>query len=254
MSVLSTITVRPLRKGDRQTTTLLAQHGDRDAYEALLADFVPNLLGLSRAFADRLGREEAESAALLGFVEAVNAYEPSSDPDGVGVVAILSGYVREALASAAGVTMPFSVPERTAKRFWGILRAAEGDPVKAAQIAPDFDMASDTFRSIFVLMRGTSSLEAWVEAERHGGDSFYGWTVESSTVEDEFDVERAFRSVDTMERDVVRAAYGFTEYRPMSDEEIASEGWAGSRSRVQRTRTRALEKMRKALGVSPLTT
>ena len=250
MSVLSTITITPLVKSSRKATVMAAKHGDAKAYEALLADFVPNLLALSRAFADRIGRDEAEAAALLGFCEAVEAYEPESDPDGVGVVAILSGYVRESLAASAGVTMPFSVPDRTAKRFWGILRQAGGDPLKAAALAPERGMAEDTFRSLYALMRGTSSLEAWVASEADGGESVYGWSVEAASVEDRFDVARAFDAVDETEASVVKAAYGFTDYRPMSDAEIAEEGWAGSRSKVQRVRNAALGKMRVALGVS----
>lgn len=251
MSVLSTITTRPLVKADRKATVMAAKHGDQSAYEALLADFVPNLRALSRAFSDRLGRDEAEAAALLGFCEAVEAYDPDMDPEGVGVVAILSGYVREALASAAGVTMPFTVPDRTAKRFWGILRQAEGDPVKAAALAPSRDMATETFQSLYALMRGTTSLEAWISTEREGGDSFFGWSVEAASVEDRFDVARAFDAVGDTEATVVKAAYGFTEYRPMSDAEIAEAGLVGSRSKVQRVRTNALVKMRVALGVNP---
>jgi DNA-directed RNA polymerase specialized sigma subunit len=248
MSVLSSVETRPLVKSTRKATVLAAKRGDEAAYEALLADFVPNLRALSRAFADRIGRDEAEAAALLGFVEAVAAYDPEEDPDGVGVVAILSGYVRESLAASAGVTMPFTVPDRTAKRFWGILRQAEGDPLKAAALAPSRDMAEDTFRSLYALMRGTSSLESWADTEAAGGDSFYGWSVEAASVEDRFDVARAFDAVDDLESSIVKAAYGFTDYRPMSDAEIAEEGWAGSRSKVQRVRAGALAKMRVALG------
>ena len=48
---------------------------------------------------------------------------------------------------------------------------------------------------------------------------------------------------------VCRLAYGFEDRDPISDVEIAEE-LGGSRATTQRTRTRALDKMRFALGVA----
>lgn len=68
-------------------------------------------------------------------------------------------------------------------------------------------------------------------------------------VEDAVLAQAALRAVDPLEKAVCVLAYGFDDRDPISDAEIAEE-LTMSRATTQRTRTRALDKMRSALGVA----
>lgn len=236
----------------RRATTLAAQQGDTTAYEDLVLDLIGNLRALAQPFYDRLGRDEALAAALLGFAEAVAAYRPEQDPDGVGVVPLLRPYVAAALGETEATRVAVTVPERSLKRWHGIVRRAEGDLERAALLAPHYAMSAETFRAISEARRAWHSIEEDETRETsHGTDHalpLWGNEDNFAAAEDRILVEAAFEAVDTLEEDVVRDAYGFSDYRPLSDGVIASRRGM-TRPTVQRTRSRALGKMREALAV-----
>lgn len=244
MLLLNQITAAPVDRAERRALTLAAQKGDETAFLALLADLLPNLRAGLRRFQGAAGSpEDAEAVALLAFTEAIHDYDPKRDPEGIGVVRLLSERVVSALADAAsqahsGVT----IPPRTASRFWAILKAADGNAEVAAAAAPGYGMASSTFREIHGVLFNTSTL---AEAEWLSDSGHMAY----ESVEDRALASQALGALDGEELAVTRRAYGFATHRPESDGEIA--GALGiSRSGVQRKRAAALDTMREALCVS----
>jgi DNA-directed RNA polymerase specialized sigma subunit len=242
--LLSTLAHKPVPTSQRRSLTLKAKGGDDAAYMALLSDLLPNLRAAIRRFSGPIGdAEEAEAVALVAFTEAIRDYDPARDPQGVGVVSLLSDRVLSALADAAQQSRTsVTVPTRTAQRFWAIMRKAEGDERKAALIAPDYGMAEATFREVYSIVFGTVSLTVVQDYADTLG------TLTESAVEDQILAEQALGALDTDELAVTRRAFGFASFRPQSDAEIAGE-LNTSRSSVQRKRTSAIGTMREALGV-----
>lgn len=253
IDLLTARTVRiPL--DERQATTLAAQAGDPVAFEALLLDVIGNLRALAAPWApeDRLGREEALAAALLGFTEAVAAYRAEEDPDGVGVLPLLRSFVSAALGDTEAASVAVTVPTRTLKRWHGIVRRADGDLEEAARIAPTYAMTAETFWAVADARRSWDSISADEERETsHASEAarpLWGDRDSFAAAEDRIAVEAAFLAVDDTEGDVIRDAYGFSDYRPLPDGVIA-ERRGMSRPTVQRRRASALGKMREALAV-----
>lgn len=240
--MLHTLTHAPIAASQRRAITLRAQAGDSDAYLALLRDVLPNLRAGVRRFGASMERDEAESVALLAFTEAVNAYDPVVDRDGVGVVALLSQCVIERLREAADVDRCIvSIPSRTVQRFWGIMRAADGDFGAALGLVTAHGMDERTFRDVYSVIFGTVSLTV-------ASDYADTLDVGTSEVEDRLMAEHALSALDGDELTITRRANGFDTFRPESDATIA-DALGSSRTAVQRKRANALVTMREALGV-----
>lgn len=206
--------------------------------------------------------EDAKSQAVLGLLEAIKAFDGTRHER---LAATVVQYVRNALAVSAATATSFTVPERTLKRFFAILREAAGNVYTAAALAPSFEMTTETFLAVLAAVRNVDSYDELLESAGRDGSSSRSDGVRSSgsgdvlalplwdnaapDVEDVILVEAAFRAVDTLEKDVCRMAYGFTDYDPIPDVEIADK-LGFSRAKVQRTRASALGKMRLALGAA----
>jgi len=257
-----------LELADERSLITLAQAGDETAKLRLMRAYAPALRNgvtwFTRAvptIPQTADLEDVRSQAVMGLLEAIDAFDPETHDR---LAALAASYIRNAVAVAAGPIAAFSVPERTLKRFFGILRAADGDTVRAADIAPDYEMKRETFLAVLSAVRNVDSYDALTAAEdEHGRVTKGGQSGEGSRditafpiahdsiadVEDAVLVEVAFGAMDTFERDVVRLGYGFAEYDTVPDAEIAARlGY--SRPKIQRTRSGALVKARSALGVA----
>lgn len=250
---------------DERAVIERATLGDSTAVEALLLAYAPlvrKLVGTHRhaggaRSADGMSSHDLDDlrgAALLGFMEAIHAFDPEKH---LRLAAVVGGHLSDALrGTGSAPASALSIGSRTLKRFFGIVREAGGDLASAATLAPQREMTVETFRSIVSALRDGESYNALADAnEGEGGwesgasEFHHASTKPIADVEDAMLVDAAFRAVDGTETSVCRLAYGFEDRDPISDAEIAEE-LGMSRATTQRTRTRALDKMRSALGVA----
>lgn len=228
-----------------------AKAGDQAATIALLYAYAPALRNAVARYSETLGAEEARSAAVVGFLDALASFDPERYDRLAAVIApMLTNELAEAVALSAAV----SVPSRTRTRFFGILRRADNDAHRAALLAPQYAMSRETFYAVLEALH----VESVDEDRRHDdGESGPGmadralpiWNPEDvyADAEDRILVEMAFTATDDLETDICRMSYGFTSYNPIPDGQIAHDlGMA--RPTVQRRRAGALSKMRDALG------
>jgi RNA polymerase sigma factor (sigma-70 family) len=235
---------------------LAAKAGDEEATISLVYAYAFALrLGVAQyRHAGGAGTAEVDDlrqSALLGLLEAVHAFDPEVHHR---LAATISGYIADAIAGSGAAPIALAVPERTLKRFYGILREADGDTARAEELAPSHSMTAETFRAVLEAVRNVTSYDAETTAEEDGRSDTAGAASAASVdtiaeVEDAILVASALSVVDGVEEDVIGLRYGFTEYNPLSDAEIG-ERLELSRQKVQRTATSALGKMRSKLGVA----
>lgn len=246
-----------LSQDEERELLLAAQGGDEEAVFTLMYAYAPALRSAVAQYrnaggvhADGHMMEELQSLVVLGFLEALKAFDPELHRR---LAAIIGGYLADSLS--AGLTSPiaFTVPPRTLKRFYSILRKADGNPYDAAALAPKYEMKTETFLAVLTAVR-SASLDLPTGAEDE--DTFpASWEaarpvwMEAVDAEDAVLVEVAFEAVDELEGDVCRLSYGFTDYDPVPDAEIGDR-LGFSRAKAQRIRSGALGKMRQALGVA----
>lgn len=237
-----------------------AQHGDADARERLILAYAPAVRaavaqwsGTSRETPTGIDVDDLRQLALLGVLEAIQEFDTA---EGDRLAGTVSRVIHRQISAQGSSASQFSIPDRTLTRFFGILRAAGGDVTEAVRIAPEHEMSVATFMSVLSALRDRVDLDSTPSLD---DEARSGWdTVEASSfwdgnmvpdVEDRILVEVALASVDTLERDVVRLYYGFTEGDPVPDAEIAHR-LGKTRPTVQRIRARALDTMRQRLGVA----
>ena len=257
-------------------TIAAAKAGDSDATLRLLVVYRPVMLSVIREFApearrfygnggkapsgvdtiDRVTRvvdgADFRSSAIEGVLAAIDAHDPAQSPSLAGIV---RQYVVEAVARDAVTTTAFAIPERTLKRFFGIARRAGYDLDEGLRLAPQFEMRKETFYAIWqtVMVESTDAPADPDVEESERGDAQYRSLWDESDpyadVEDLVLVDMAFRAVDDLEEDVCRLAYGWHTYgEPVSDAEVAHRLGLSSRLKALRIRSRALDKMRDAVG------
>ncbi|GAA2230476.1 hypothetical protein N1031_07085 [Herbiconiux moechotypicola] len=249
---------RRLSVDDERVAIAKAKLGDDSAtielvyaYAAALRNAVAQYRHAGGADAsDSYSSEDLRSAAVTGLIEAIQAFDPEHHER---LAAVVSGYVHDSISTNVLGPVAFAVPARSLKRFYGILRAAEGNVFEAAKLAPEFEMRTETFAAILAAVRDVSSYDSLTTS---GVDdlapepaAYPIWESGTADAEDRVLVEAAFAAVDTLEADVCRLAYGFTDYEPVPDAEIGHR-LGLSRQKTQRTRTSALTKMREALAVA----
>jgi DNA-directed RNA polymerase specialized sigma subunit len=234
-----------------------AKNGEEGGTVALVYAYAPALRKLAARNALTLGVDEARSVAVAGLIEAVHAYDPAR---GERLAGILPGLLGDHMAERLATEHVVSVPARTLKRFFGILRRADGDVNAAAELAPSYEMTRETFLAVLDAVRGESLDAITATRTEHSGPgsaadaeveahSPWGGPDAYADAEDRVLCEVAFRAVDAQEKEVVGLAYGFLDYDPVPDAEIG-ERLGFSRAKAQRTRSGALGKMREALAVS----
>jgi RNA polymerase sigma factor (sigma-70 family) len=212
--------------------------GDGDAVLRLIAAYLPLLNDVISQHRRGLDLDDARQTAVEALMIACRTRDVSRNPR-------LAGHLRATVArevSAASVThsTTVSIPERTLQRYYSILAHAEGDPARGAKIAQQYLMSADTFREI-------------TRAVRCQSDSALVDRPEDTSVRVIRDVservmaQKALSAVNDLERDVCRLYYGFVDYDPVPDAEVAHR-LGISRPRTQRVRQTALDKMRVVVG------
>lgn len=259
-SVFNTRDEARLTVEEEREALALAQAGDENAklrvilaYAAALRSGVTQYARAVAGSPTRVEPEDARQEVVLGLLEAIENFDPERHER---LAAIVSGYIAKAITRLAPTASGFSIPARTLTRFFGILRKANGDAAEGERLAPDNAMTAETFRAVLDAVRNVSALEA-VQDDGRGEFTGNGQEVQfrpisgdsADDVEDRVLVEAAFSSVDGLEEEVVRLAYGFADFDPLGDEEVG-ERLGFSRAKSQRTRSSALGKMRVALGVA----
>ncbi|GAB1641795.1 hypothetical protein [Krasilnikovia sp. MM14-A1259] len=236
----------PIADATEEAATIkAAQTDDEEATIRLFVAYVPALRSALAHYVPAMPLDDARQAATLGFLMAIREHETARSERLAGLVRMrVHDALSEAISAAGG---GFTVPARTLRRFFGILRAADGDAAEAARLAPAHQMTTETFYDVLAAVKADESLD--LEMELRGADAALQEIVtprEITDVEDRILVEAAFRAVDDQERMICRLAYGFADYNPVPDAEIGHRiGY--SRLKVQRTRSRALGKMRQML-------
>jgi DNA-directed RNA polymerase specialized sigma subunit len=267
-TVLSDVFDRGIERGfesldDERVAIAKAKLGDQDATLALIYAYAPRLRAVvgSYRYAGGVWAGDAHDphmagdlrmAAVEGFIEAIHAFDPDVHHR---LAAVVGGYVVNSLATYLVSPVAVTVPARTLKRFYGILREADGDPVKGAALAPSREMKVETFLAVLDAVR-SADFAVTEDDEDDEGDSRRSvssaspvWDGRYADAEDRVLVEAAFRAVEPLEGDVTRLAYGFADYDPVPDAEIGAR-MGLSRQKTQRLRSSALGKMREALGVA----
>lgn len=251
---------RRLSVVEEQAAIRAAAEGDSEALVALVYAYAAALRSVARSYRAAIENgaadpDDVRQAAVVGLLDAVRAFDPAKGDRLAGLVV---QKIREALHGEQ-ITGGFSIPDRTLTRFAGLLRKADGDPTEAARIAPDHGMSRETFWAVFSVVRGTESLDAETSPRESAAprgerrDAVIlgaAWEPDYANSADEDYVDLAFESIrhNDLATDVVRLAYGFTDYEPQSDGEVADR-LGLTRSKTQRVRSRALDTMRDALAV-----
>lgn len=243
-----------------------AQAGDEDAYARLLEIYGPAIRAAVNSARKIIDEEEAQATALVAFAEVLASHDPHN-PDYLDgrLAPRLAPHLKDALGLAVAGSYAFQVPKRSLTRYLGILKEADGDPAAARDLAPSRSMSVETFDAIRAAAAATSLTEATEFGEdfHRTGEGSEGTSYRASDlaasplfapapvvdIEDRLLVQAAFRAVEDQEARIVELAYGFTEYDPVPDAEIAHR-LGLTRPTVQRKRGKALTSMRKALGVT----
>lgn len=223
-----------------------AKDGNDAAFLRLFSSYVPHLRRALAPYVRVLPLDDARQAAWLGLMSAVRAFDPAQSSRLTSIIRQHADAELSAAAQEAGGG--FTVPTRTVERFFGILARAEGNVPEAAKLAPTYAMTTETFFAVLAAVQAAGSLE---EALTAYGDDALGDVAaprEIADAEDRILTDLAFRAVNDFERDVCRLAYGFADFDPQHDAEIGHRLGGFGRLKVQRTRVRALGKMRAALG------
>jgi DNA-directed RNA polymerase specialized sigma subunit len=237
-----------------------AQLGDEAATIALIRAYAPVLRSLVSRHGARIGVEDARMTAVSGLIEAIHAFDLDAY-DGQ-LAGIASHRVSNALREVESTAI--AVPERTVRRYLGILRDAGGDANAAAELAESRGMT----RAAFLAVRDAFTANHLDEEPMHLDRSTPVWApAESDAFADADDramTDVALAACTGTQREVVMFAYGFRTGDPMSDGEVAeamsvhslgeeavSAGQSViSRASVQRQRAKAIVVMQSALGVA----
>ncbi|QXO14580.1 DNA binding protein [Arthrobacter phage Kaylissa] len=238
-----------------------AKQGDEEATVALMYAYAHTLRSGVRWYTHALpsvakggDREDVRSNAVMGLMAAIQAFDLEADVHD-RLAAIAKQHVYETVAAhAPSAVTAFTIPQRTMSRFFAILREADGNVYEAAALAPKFRMKRETFLAVLSAVRNVESYDAAdsTDDDARSGDFLSKENVRpiwdaSEAEDDALLVEAAFEAVDDVEESVCRLAYGFESYGdPVPDIEIGHR-LGMTRPTVQRRRSSALGKMRKAL-------
>jgi hypothetical protein len=243
----------PLSHEEELDLALRAQAGDEDAYNELLRQFIPALRGYAITEARRangyVDRDETRANILLAFAEAVAKVSATYHFNGA-----LKSTVRQT-ADSYQLVGAVAIPERTRSRFLEIARSKGGNLKEAEAVAHEFGMTPEVFRAVAEALNLWGSYEATVDApgvlDGIGNREPATYPLVGNPAEDETAVDirllvdAAFAAVDETTGGVIADAYGFSDYEPLPDAEIAHRrGY--SRSKVQRIRTEGLVAMHAA--------
>lgn len=122
-----------------------AKAGDNEATQILLDQYEPALRASMRKTYGTLDRDEARSAAYSALIEAVWKFDPARHNRLATIIKIT---LTQELEYESKTKQTFTIPERSLSRYWNILRKADGNHNKAADIADQHGMTRSTWLSI----------------------------------------------------------------------------------------------------------
>lgn len=259
--------------GDFQLEAIVeeAQLALLQAYGPVLRSTVGRFIttNFSETSRGALDVEDLRSIALAAFLEVIRDHDPEK---GGRLAGIVSQRITRGLTDEFSEVSAVEVPGRTVRRFYGILREADGDVQEARDLAPSREMTHATFDAVLAAV-GVASIDHIRELHLHGsegGSSDGGdWVVMAPVfapspvvdVEDRILCDAALRACDDDEHRVVSLQYGFQAVVEVVDgqrvqvDRLPSDREIGdilgmTRPTVQRRGKSALTKMRKSLGVT----
>lgn len=211
-----------------------AQAGDRDAQLALLWQYRGLLQWNASRVRTRIRGMSKEQVEDLEGDLVVTALAAIQDLD-LTKHFRLAATLKNALSRlAAHRTAALEIPRTVLARWSKILGHADGDVQKAAEIAPEWGMTSDTFRAVHAALDFTDqdwSAEPYTAAR--------GPVVDTTTYGL---AHSALESLKPEDRQILELAYGFSG-DPKSDGEVADILGLPMRT-VQTRRVRALGRLR----------
>ncbi|MDR6866800.1 DNA-directed RNA polymerase sigma subunit (sigma70/sigma32) [Microbacterium resistens] len=210
-----------------------AQAGDERATLALMRQYAVGLRGLAKREYARAGEhvdaEETRQNVALAFMEALAAC------DGTVRLAAKLQVAAFKVADEFHLVGVLSMSSRARSRFFQVRReVGVGADVEA--VAVELGMSRETYRAVEAALSA-----APVDDHRNVAVDGGFEAVDKGAM-----CARAFAAVEELTESIIRDAYGFTEYEPIPDGEIAYRRGL-SRSKVQRVRTGGLERMRRVL-------
>lgn len=260
-----------------------AKAGDQDATMRLIRAYLPVLRkaveGWKQSIASSPAEalEEARGAAMVGFLEAVQQF----DPDRWDRLAATVRYpVAREMEAAAGQDTPVYVPPRMRARYFSLMEKADQDPSVAVTISRDFGMTAETFTAVYEAVNNTvwyhQGVGGGVDGDSNDGmDQVTGedilvapeFTAEQVDTDNQLMVAQAFAAIEHASDwlSIVRLYYGFTarDHAGLVDVDTQAEYDAAvgsdsntakatfsTRPTVQRKRNAALAAMRESLGAS----
>ena len=259
----------PLTVEDEVAAIAAAQLGDESATLALLEAYGPVLRSavgkfVTGNFAETsrgaLDLEDLRAIALTAFLEVIRDHDPEKS---VRLAGVVSQRITRGLTDEFSEVSAVEVPGRTVRRFYGILREADGDVQAARDLAPSREMTHATFDAVAAAVSAESldySVDA-ADSNREGEFAPVFAATPVADVEDRILADAALRACDDDEHRVVSLQYGFSPVVEIVDGErvhvdrLPSDREIGdilgmTRPTVQRRGKSALTKMRKALCVN----
>ena len=215
-----------------------AQDGNALAMEELLTKYQPAIKAAVKKVAPFINVNDAMQTASLRFIELVHEHDPEKGTLTGRIKSEIEWALREESTLA---NSQFHIPARSQRRFLTIMRLAGQDVLKGADIAEDHGMSRATFFMLSNVLTNSQSLDAdptWLDILYH--------EQEFVDLETKHMAEQALNCLSGTEQYIVKAFYGFSEYREMSDAEIA-QGLNMTKRQVRNIRQAALLKMRKEL-------
>jgi DNA-directed RNA polymerase specialized sigma subunit len=236
-----------------QKAIALAKNGDSQAFIDLMYAYTFALRRACHTFrgTSAADAEEMRALAIEGLLEAIHAFDPEVHDR---LASIANQRIARKVSGDLCHSVALSVPQRTLSRFFSILRKAGGDPYLAAELAPENDMSVESFYSVLAAVRA-STIEEERDDENYGSatsrlDTAMPIGFDACAAGDTVLVNAALGILeDDLEAHVILMSYGFEDYEPVPDAEVAHR-MGLSRQKVQRLRSSALCRMREALGVA----
>lgn len=228
------------------------QAGCNESCGALLTQYAPLIKKYASQAPKQVEREEVQGVLMLGFMEAVNDFDPEENSN---LAATLPCYLRRALSEIGVTASSFTIPSRSLSRWLNILKKSDGDIYKAINMAPKAGMSRETFMAIHSALRSTNSLDAVLSAGPYITRSLHVTTEEpvgesdNELVDLVFDMRGDENDLSDREATILRYAYGWMTYGEQLTDDAVGEKLGLSRPSVQRLRQSALEKSRRRLGL-----
>ena len=272
---LWTAKAEPIKDAEAERSLIAqAKAGNEAATLRLLKAYLPVLRKAVEAWKQSIsnnpdeGREEARSAAIIGFLEAIQQFQPDRWDR---LAATVRYPIARALENAAGADTPISVPQRQRARYFSIMAAADGDVSAALEMLDDSGMTRATFTAVHDAVVNTVYYHQGTgNGDHEDEDSGTGEDLLVDTTQDHYQVAQdrvamahtALRAVSDDKRAITRLYYGFdardAEFTYEVDRAVELSAAIGSdantarllgstRPTVQRKRAAALVEMREVL-------